>query len=838
MDANASDAEIERLLAHSGWLTSLARRLVQDPATADDLVQDTWAAALRSPSRGAQRGQGWLFTVFANLARARSREEGARRRREMDAARPERISGPDELVERAESQRRLLALVLALDEPYRSTLLARFVEAQSAAEIARNTGTNESTVRTRVARALQRLRESLASEHGADPRLGLGVLLGMPHAMENGVAPSAGSGLGGLAAGAGIGAWIMGTTAKVAAAAAVFCVLWFAWKNADPASLPPELAAAPATAPAVPSAPMDTELMPAATDPRAPLQADDPIPRGGAADALVFHGRVLDEVTRAPLGGVGLELRGGVPNAQRASTDADGRFSLRVAGWNQGLIALDAEGYARAWVLPTQGHHTPASGFEVLLARPASLRVHVQDASGAPIADARIRAVVPRYELLQSDLNNINNLSAYEDESFSALTDTGGTALISGLPPRARLQLSAAHLREVLHASHAPLVLQPGEQRDLDWRAGAGCRVFGNVKESDGAPAAGQEVWLQPARMPVAVFLELNDREGRRTARCDAAGEFEFADVPAGAWWVGPADARGQNGAWVASAATALARHVEVQAETLESRVDFVLSRDLAIRGRVEDPDGQPLGAMDVEAWHMGTEAMSMTRSAPDGSFALGPLVPGEYRVVAGQFGAMGHARFTASRKQWITPPAIDVVLRMELGCSIRGRVVDAQSGESLAAHLTLGASGGAEAIGFLVRTSSCEAGEELLVSGLPASTYSLVASASSGRIGILSPITLAPGEQLCDLELRLSPGASLSIAYDGPAPYGSVQLLFDGVVIAVDGIAQGTRRDFTVPAGRCVARMTLYPQGAMFDTVVALGVGASAELRFDGAWK
>src|SRR5688572_12380999 len=48
MDASISEAELERLLAHSGWLTALARRLVSDPAAADDLVQDTWHAALRS----------------------------------------------------------------------------------------------------------------------------------------------------------------------------------------------------------------------------------------------------------------------------------------------------------------------------------------------------------------------------------------------------------------------------------------------------------------------------------------------------------------------------------------------------------------------------------------------------------------------------------------------------------------------------------------------------------------------------------------------------------------------------------------------------------------------
>ena len=45
-DSEALD--LESLLRHSDWLTSLARRLVVS-SRADDLVQDTWLAALRNP---------------------------------------------------------------------------------------------------------------------------------------------------------------------------------------------------------------------------------------------------------------------------------------------------------------------------------------------------------------------------------------------------------------------------------------------------------------------------------------------------------------------------------------------------------------------------------------------------------------------------------------------------------------------------------------------------------------------------------------------------------------------------------------------------------------------
>jgi len=224
MEARFGEAEIGRLLAHSDWLSALAHGLVRDPAVAEDLVQDTWHAALRAPRTEVRNERGWLATLLANLARARARGEHARRDRELRFASDERIDGPDALVERAEAQRRLLGFVLALDEPYRATLLARYVEGRSAVEIARRSGVNESTVRTRLSRALAQLRERLEREAGGDRMLGLGPLCIGAHA---GAAAAGGT----QAAIAGIGAWIVGTTTKIGLAAAAVVLTWFAWRE-------------------------------------------------------------------------------------------------------------------------------------------------------------------------------------------------------------------------------------------------------------------------------------------------------------------------------------------------------------------------------------------------------------------------------------------------------------------------------------------------------------------------------------------------------------------------------------------------------------------------------
>ena len=75
---------------------------------------------------------------------------------------------PDELFERHESVRRLASTVSALDEPYRSTVLLRYTEQKSTAEIARLHGVPSGTVRWRLTEALVRLRRALDDAHGGN----------------------------------------------------------------------------------------------------------------------------------------------------------------------------------------------------------------------------------------------------------------------------------------------------------------------------------------------------------------------------------------------------------------------------------------------------------------------------------------------------------------------------------------------------------------------------------------------------------------------------------------------------------------------------------------------
>src|SRR5262245_36132241 len=96
------------LLAEAGWVRRLALRLVRDHAAAEDVVQETWIAALRAPAPGGGHLRPWLARVAIHFARKSRRGAARRAGREQLAARPERLPSASEALERLEAQRLLV----------------------------------------------------------------------------------------------------------------------------------------------------------------------------------------------------------------------------------------------------------------------------------------------------------------------------------------------------------------------------------------------------------------------------------------------------------------------------------------------------------------------------------------------------------------------------------------------------------------------------------------------------------------------------------------------------------------------------------------------------------
>ena len=169
MKAEAT-ADLTTLLAQAGWLRRFARALVGDTAAAEDLAQETMLTALGRPATG--RGRAWLATVARNLAVNRFRGNARRMRRE-EAAQEHSVASvsvhsPEDLIGSAQIHRQVAEAVAGLAEPFRQTVVLRFYEGLSSAEIARRLGKPEGTIRWRLKEALDRVRADLDRRYGED----------------------------------------------------------------------------------------------------------------------------------------------------------------------------------------------------------------------------------------------------------------------------------------------------------------------------------------------------------------------------------------------------------------------------------------------------------------------------------------------------------------------------------------------------------------------------------------------------------------------------------------------------------------------------------------------
>ncbi len=157
----------EGWLKHAAALRALATALTADGSEAEDLVHETWLRAARR-GESTDRPRAWWSAILRNLVRDRVRERSQRARKEHEAARDERVPSEVEVLERLEIAQRVAAEVARLDEPYRTAIHLRYFEGLSADEIAQRLNSPLETVRARLRRGLEQLRERMDRACGGD----------------------------------------------------------------------------------------------------------------------------------------------------------------------------------------------------------------------------------------------------------------------------------------------------------------------------------------------------------------------------------------------------------------------------------------------------------------------------------------------------------------------------------------------------------------------------------------------------------------------------------------------------------------------------------------------
>jgi RNA polymerase sigma-70 factor (ECF subfamily) len=146
----------------------LARRLLSDPASAEDVVQDVFASLIGA-MRGF-RGEADLETFVLAIAVKQSRRHqraAARRRQALERlAREDRLTHPDPEQDtyRRELGRRLEAALDRLPGAQREAFVLCEVEELSSPRACLIASVPEATMRTRLFHARRRLRELLTTE--------------------------------------------------------------------------------------------------------------------------------------------------------------------------------------------------------------------------------------------------------------------------------------------------------------------------------------------------------------------------------------------------------------------------------------------------------------------------------------------------------------------------------------------------------------------------------------------------------------------------------------------------------------------------------------------------
>ncbi|MCA8970579.1 MAG: carboxypeptidase regulatory-like domain-containing protein [Planctomycetes bacterium] len=226
----------------------------------------------------------------------------------------------------------------------------------------------------------------------------------------------------------------------------------------------------------------------------------------------------------------------------------------------------------------------------------------------------------------------------------------------------------------VLANGHAPSLLRhdltaaggAGRAEEIDVHLQRGGRIRGRVDRL-GRPIAGATVTLMPF-----------------------ATSSWPATVDAGRLW--PPIVTGADGTYVFEHLVPGPYRVEaVAAETQRRKTSvlrvmdgeeviadpIVLEQGFSIRGRVIGPDDEPVLGAAVEFRCSEPRFFATVTSLEDGSFAIDALPPGPLGVRAFRDG------FLEVQHERIDPQVkTDLVLRLASGLSIKGRVVDARSGE------------------------------------------------------------------------------------------------------------------------------------------------------------
>ncbi|HUS32187.1 MAG TPA: sigma-70 family RNA polymerase sigma factor [Kofleriaceae bacterium] len=821
------------VLRELAGLRALAQSLVHGDADAEDLLQETAIAAITHPPTVEADGspRPWLAKVLRNRwrmdRRARARRIAREQTSELELAatrgdasdvagtattQHEAVDAVD-AIDRARVLEKLAGALVALEEPFRTTIVRRYLDGDSAADIARALGVPAGTVRWRLKTGLERLRASLDEKSPRWQRAlaPFTAFKGAPAIASKASSTSTATTTSSLLK----GAVLVKAKTTIVSVIAVLLLLGgggfaiYKLRGDGPSTSSPSIATskAPGTGSAAGSGKIIVE---AAGSGETGSAAPEPVPGQGrvvvstvAAEGGVISGRVVNWSTGE-----------GVMDAEITFTSTAGATTIKSGKGGAFELAPPKPGtFALATILAPgflpyapELEHSPVRvalaskqavrGLTLFLQPALDYYGLVVDGSGAPVAGARVKLADPPSG--EQSLEKVVNEWTTDKQGqfvFHAQDETVFEATKGNLRGWAVLDGNAQTTHKLtIKIGNAPA-------RDATIR--------GKVVDGSGAPVPDVLVTAVPEDSPA-------------TAQRDAPRSVMFATS-------------GNDGAFVLEGLdrktyTLIGEdedHAQARLDKIAGgtqNVTITLDAGLPLAGTVRNADDQPVPAYTL----LVTRREGLVREIVTTRSVIDPRGKFDVRVPKGSY------ELIASADGWATstPLAVaagttDATLKLSAGATLVGVVVDGATGKPLeyARVWREGATGGATAspanAGVVTRADGT-----FELAGIPPGPFTISVGAGNYNPKLESGLVARDGATVGPLrvELRkLNPGEEPKMELVGIG----VKLSADGEALKVDMVApEGGAAGAGIVAGDLLVAVDGVP-------VTQLGIdGAVARIR------
>ncbi len=707
-----AEAFTELVHRHSGMVISSCKRIVGDPALAEDVAQECFIALMQSRDAVRSSLGAWLHTIAVRRSIDRLKGEKRRRQRECDyAVAHDSPESPDVSV--GEIIAHVDEAIAALPENYRVAVVGRLLENRTHTEMAAELGVSESAIRYRVERGVERVRQTLQRKGVAATVAGfVAVLSTTAEAAPAHVVARLGKlAMSGSISSAGAGilpAAVAGkVTVGVAGVVLALAIGWYvlAARNSDPEAASPSPSAEASGVAAQRENTVQAEVVPL-NDPNRAVQRLAAVPLQ-EPEAYSIRGRVYDVKTGEGIAGVRATVYpagGGGHVARSEPTDQDGRYSIRPIQDGMYTVSLedierypDPRGSQRVSV--KVANRAPVSDVDFALTPGIPVSGLVVDKNGQPVKGAEVMAAIPTTPnpaRVESDVEGAFTVYLPEVSDqlrVQAQTETAESQTEGAFPlPEAGLEGVVLMLDRPKSAS-----------------------IQGTVIDASGAPMSGAQLHLVRKSADVHRYgpSGRTDNDGRFLIEGLVSAEFGVVVTP-----------KGVNGY---STAEEYARVHPKPGEAIEGiEILYGEKGGLAIAGRVLSSDGEPVQRARVMCFADG--GMENTYTNEDGVFMVTGLDEKAYGItVEHQDYSRGSGRFAAG--------TTDAEIVLKGRGNLAGRVIRTDTGEPLTAYT----------LAFLMGEVH-EFNEMLYGSGSPIETADGAFSIGQMHVGTYTVAAWAPG--------------------------------------------------------------------------------------------